>query len=253
MALGGVCDCAQWEALVQRPHWHRQDLFHGPQQSHADLHQLKSDLIGRTKLNYFSMPDPQSEDVPAAPAPTRGHPSLPSAVVNIPIHNTTAAVKSRSRAPGRTASWLGQKGPRNRALTVTGCSLDCFLCQRQAAACPAPSMTHCPWEALLNEDTLPCRPALAAAWQMRISSILHRAHCKDRALRLRPFFPSRRVWKHAWKLFLTGYIGVEKSYGPMLSACTPSLTLLSAFWLLWLLMQFKAPADEWFAEGVILC
>lgn len=37
------------------------------------------------------------------------------------------------------------------------------VCQHRAAACPVPSMIHCPWEALLNEDTSPRCPALTAA------------------------------------------------------------------------------------------
>lgn len=139
MALSGVCDCSQWEALVQHPHWHRQGSFHGPQQSRADLHQLKSDLIGRTTLNYFFMPDPQSEDVPAAP--TRGHPSLPSAIVNIPIHNTTA-MKSGSRALGWMTSWWGQKGPHNRALKSHGMLLG--LLPLPAPSSGLPSSQHDP-------------------------------------------------------------------------------------------------------------
>lgn len=85
---------------------------------------------------------------------------------------------------------------------------------------------------VLNEDTLPHCPVLAAVWQMLIRSNLHRTHCNDRALGLCPFFPSRRIWKHVWKLFLVGHTGAEKSKGLFslcFSVCTPSLTLLSAF------------------------
>lgn len=70
---------------------------------------------------------------------------------------------------------------------------------------------------------------------MLIRSNLHRTHCNDCALRLCPFFPSRRSWKHVWKLFLTGHTSAEKSKGLFslcFSACTPSLTLLSAFWFM---------------------